>query len=127
MRRLCCLSLLALVSGCLPPMEEHGGAAPRPEASDAVFIGGGAALNEALILAKIPLAGRLAADAAAVWMLRVPRFGGRNEGVGVTVPFGAFLPEMARFIVVARRRSACQYAGADGVVHSGHLLHGECT
>ena len=124
--KLSLLAVIALFAGCALPLEEHGGAAPRPEASDLTFIGGGAALNESLILARVPWQGRIAADAAAVWALRFPKWGGRNEGVALTVPFGAYLPEFVRFIVVHSRHPACQYAGADGVVHAGHLYHEEC-
>lgn len=111
---------------CLPPLEEHGGAAPRPEASDLTFVSGGAALNETLIVAKVPLAGRLAADAVAVWALRYPKWGGRNEGVGVTVPFGAFFPEAVHFVRTALKHPShrCQWAGADGKTHDGWCRDG---
>jgi hypothetical protein len=62
-----------------------------------------------------------------VYALRVPKWGGRYEGVSVTVPFGAWWPEATRFVVLAKKaHPACQYAGMDGIVHEGRRYGEDC-
>jgi hypothetical protein len=86
------------LSACALPLEEHGGAAPKPEPSDFTFMAAGAAINTTGILLKAPWYVRIAADAAAVYVLRFPKWGGRYEGVALTLPFGAYFPEVYAFI-----------------------------
>lgn len=93
------LMFAMLATSCIPPEELHGGAAAKPEPSDWVFMGGGAALDGGLQLAKVPAGARVLAVAASVIILRYPRWGGRYEGVGLTIPFGAFVPEWTHMLV----------------------------
>ena len=97
-RGLLVLSLLAL-SGCALPLEEHGGVAPRPEPSDWAFMAAGAALHTATLAAHLPQWARFAVDGAAVFVLRVPKFGGRYEGVAVTLPVGSITAEWVHTLV----------------------------
>lgn len=90
---------LLLCLGCALPMEEHGGAAPRPEPSDLTFMATGAAINTTGLLLHAPAWVRIGADAVAVWALRFPKWGGRYEGVALTLPVGAFVPEWAHTLV----------------------------
>jgi hypothetical protein len=82
-----------LVSSCAVPLEEHGGLSPRPAAPDAVFIGGGVALDGGLAALKVPAVPRLLVDAGAMWAVRVPQWGGRTESAHLLVFSGAFLRE----------------------------------
>jgi hypothetical protein len=131
-------ALLLLLSACALPMEEHGGAAPRPEPSDLTFMGAGAAINTTGILLKAPQWTRVVADALAVIILRFPKWGGRYEGVALTLPMGAFVPEWTNTLIHGLKHPshpACyKYVGPDTVVTTpvalqpikGHRWGNEC-
>ena len=125
-RGLLVLSLLAL-SGCTLPLEEHGGLAPRPEPSDLVFMGTGAAINTAGLALHLPQWVRFTADAAAVVILRVPKFGGRYEGVAITLPVGSIAVEWVHTLVHGLQHPthpACDVTrGPDTMVTQPIALH----
>src|SRR5512146_3202163 len=62
--------VLAFLSACAVPVEEHGGLAPHPAAPDLAFAGAGFALDGALATAKVPTVPRVVADAALAWAVR---------------------------------------------------------
>ena len=132
-------ALLLLLAACfVPPMEDHGGAAPRPEPPDIVFMSAGAAINTTGLLVKAPAWARVAADALAVVILRLPKWGGRYEGVALTLPVGAFVPEWTHVLIHGLKypsHPACyKYVGPDTVVTTpvalqpikGHRWGNEC-
>lgn len=82
-----------LVSSCAIPVEEHGGLSPNRAAPDAVFIGGGFALDGGLAALKVPAGPRLLVDAGAMWVVRVPKWGGRTESAHLLVFSGVFFRE----------------------------------
>lgn len=90
MKRFAWLIPVALLTACALPLEQHGGVAPHQAPADAVFLAGGAALDGAIQLARRPWWQRAAVVVGVAWTLRIPRFGGRYEGVGLTIPLGAF-------------------------------------
>ena len=59
----------------------------------------GAALHTATLAAHLPQWARFAVDGAAVFVLRVPKFGGRYEGVAVTLPVGSITAEWVHTLV----------------------------
>lgn len=108
------------IAACIPPEEMHGGAAPRPEPSDLVFMGTGAAINTTGILLHAPAWMRVGADALAVVILRYPKWGGRYEGVALTLPFGSFIPEWTNVLVHGLKHpshpNCYKYVGPDTAV-----------
>lgn len=102
------LSVTLLVSGCAYlrrqwPVEDHGGVAPKPAASDLYFLGGGFVVDAALAHAKVPVVPRVVVDGLAAWAVRVPKWGGRTEAAHILVVGGAFLDAWVRGIVKAFR------------------------